>query len=129
MTEQHTQVLVVDDADAIRVFLRVIFQAEGFEVYQAASADEAMAVLTDEAIDMMTLDLGLPDRDGLDFLSDVREAYPDLPVMVLSVRNDKTSRNKAKQLGVQHYLRKPFDTHEILPLIHAMRPDEYSSHQ
>ncbi len=120
----RTQILVVDDADAIRVFLRVVLQAEGFVVYQAASGSEALSVLAEAPIDMMTLDLGLPDYDGLDLLAEVRTSHPYLPVLVLSVRNDRHSRHKAKQLGAQHYLRKPFDYHELLPILHAMRSEE-----
>jgi two-component system KDP operon response regulator KdpE len=120
-------VLVVDDELGIRRFLRVTLQAHGFRVAEAALAGEALDKITTLRPDLVILDLGLPDRDGLDLTRDLRE-WTGVPIIVLSARDREEDKVRALDLGADDYLTKPFGTDELLArlrvaLRHAqMRP-------
>lgn len=117
MTEA-IRVLVVDDEPQIRRFLRVSLAAENFQVIEAASLAEAVLALRDDRPDLMILDLGLPDGDGLALIPKVR-AGSSLPIIVLSVRDDEDGKVRALDAGADDYLTKPFGTAELLARIRA----------
>lgn len=114
--EKH--ILVVDDTASIRSLLSILLQSEGYVVHQAATAMQGLDLLRSQPIDMVTLDLGLPDMDGLDMLESMKQTRPDLPVTILSVRNDTLTKKTAFALGVEHYLTKPFEIQEVLEVVH-----------
>jgi two-component system KDP operon response regulator KdpE len=117
MTET-LRVLIVDDEPQIRRFLRVSLSAEGMQVFEAASLAEAQSALRSDKPDLMILDLGLPDGDGLELIPKVR-AQSTLPIIVLSVRDDETGKVRALDAGADDYLTKPFGTAELLARIRA----------
>lgn len=117
MTET-LRVLVVDDEPQIRRFLRVSLSAENISVIEAASIAEARLALRSDKPDLMILDLGLPDGDGLDLIPLVRETSA-LPIIVLSVRDDEAGKVRALDAGADDYLTKPFGTAELLARIRA----------
>ena len=119
-------VLVVDDEPPIRRFLRATLSTRGFRIAEAATAGEALEKLAASPPDVVLLDLGLPDRDGLDVLVELR-GWSTVPVIVLSARQKEPDKVAALDAGADDYLSKPFGTDELLArmrvaLRHAARP-------
>ena len=112
MSEPHS-VLVVDDEVQIRRFLRAGFELEGFAVHEARDAAEALRTATLRAIDLVILDLALPDLDGGDVLERLR-AWSSVPVIVLSVRSSEAEKVRLLELGADDYVVKPFGMAELL---------------
>jgi len=112
MSEPHS-VLVVDDEVQIRRFLRAGFELEGFAVHEAKDAAEALRAATLRAIDLVILDLALPDLDGGDVLERLR-AWSSVPVIVLSVRSSEAEKVRLLELGADDYVVKPFGMAELL---------------
>ena len=115
---ESLRVLIVDDEPQIRRFLRVSLSAEGVQVFEAANLAEARSALRGDRPDLMILDLGLPDGDGLELIPQVRE-HSSLPIIVLSVRDDEAGKVRALDAGADDYLTKPFGTGELLARIRA----------
>jgi two-component system KDP operon response regulator KdpE len=116
MSEQPVRVLVVDDEPQIRRLLRVSLGAQGYQVREAAHGEEAITMTATERPDVIILDLGLPDLDGLDVLRRIRE-WTDTPIVVLSVREQEAEKVKAFDLGADDYVTKPFGMAELLARI------------
>jgi len=116
---QDKHILVVDDTPSIRAFLTILLESEGYRVFEAENARQGLQIIQQASIHMMTLDLGLPDMDGLDVLQSVKMHHPQLPVSILSVRHDPETKRKAFALGANHYLIKPFDTEQMLEMVEA----------
>jgi two-component system KDP operon response regulator KdpE len=104
---------VIDDEAPIRRFLRATLVSEGYRLCEATSAAEGLDAIAANRPDLVILDLGLPDRDGLDVLRELREWSP-VPVIVLSVRDRETDKVTALDLGADDYLTKPFSVKELL---------------
>ncbi len=111
-------ILVIDDEAAMRRFLRASLGAEGYRVSEAASGAEGLAAAAKEAPDLVVLDLGLPDMDGLEVLAELRRTSL-VPVIVLSVRSDERGKVKALDLGADDYVIKPFGMDELLARLRA----------
>lgn len=101
------RILVIDDESQIRRFLRIVLEAEGHEVLEAATGRAGIAEAARGVPDVVVLDLGLPDRDGKDVLAAIRE-WSQVPVLVLSVRADEVEKIAALDAGAQDYVTKPF---------------------
>lgn len=114
-----SRLLVVDDEPAIRRFLRIALQAAGHEVEEVATGQEALRCVTAHRPEVMLLDLGLPDIDGLDVIAAVR-AFHRLPIIVLSARAEETDKVAALDAGADDYLQKPFGTGELLARLRAV---------
>jgi two-component system, OmpR family, KDP operon response regulator KdpE len=112
------RILIVDDEPQIRRFLRVSLAAHGFEIREAANAQEALQRASSEPPALIVLDLGLPDRDGQALLPDLR-AISDAPVIVLSVRADEREKVQALDAGASDYVVKPFGMPEFLARVRA----------
>jgi two-component system, OmpR family, KDP operon response regulator KdpE len=112
------RILVVDDEAQIRRFLRLGLEVHGYSVLEAASAGEALREAVRERPELVVLDLGLPDREGLEVLSALRE-WSAVPVLVLSVRNREAEKVRAFDLGADDYVVKPFGMPELLARIKA----------
>jgi two-component system KDP operon response regulator KdpE len=110
------RVLIVEDDPAIRRLLRGALMRAGHGVIEAASAREAMAAVDIDKPDAVLLDLGLPDRDGLELIQLVK-ARGDAVLLVVSARVDTAEKVAALDLGADDYLTKPFDTEEVLARI------------
>ncbi len=105
--------LIVDDELPIRRFLRVTLGAEGYRVIEAATAAEAVERIAAQRPDVVILDLGLPDRDGVALTRELRE-WSKIPVVVLSVRDRESDKVAALEAGADDYLTKPFSVGELL---------------
>jgi two-component system KDP operon response regulator KdpE len=110
------QVLVIDDEIQIRRFLRISLQSQGYQTHEAAQGDEGIAVAAQLRPDLIILDMGLPDMDGLDVLRRIRE-WTNTPIIILSVRDTDRDKVMALDAGADDYLTKPFSTDELLARI------------
>lgn len=110
-------VLIVDDEPPIRRFLRTSLATQGFDVIEAETGRAALDTLQRGAVDILVLDLGLPDLDGFEIIRRVREAGSVVPIIVLSSRTDETGKVKALDLGADDYVTKPFGVDELLARI------------
>ena len=112
-------IVAIDDTASIRAFLRVSLEDEGAKFYEAASAREGLELCKKVNPDLVVLDLGLPDMDGLDILPKIKEMnggkHP--PIVVLTVRKGKKTITEAYSKGADAYLSKPFMVEDLLELI------------
>jgi two-component system KDP operon response regulator KdpE len=113
MVSTEPLVLIVDDELPIRRFLRVSLAGEGYRVVEAATAAEALQQIAAQRPDVVVLDLGLPDRDGLTLTREVRE-WSSVPIVVLSVRDRESDKVAALEAGADDYLTKPFGVGELM---------------
>ena len=107
------RVLVVDDEPQIRRFLRASLQSHDYTVLEAENGKEAVRACTTQKPDLIILDLGLPDMDGLDVISTLRE-WSTTPIIVLSIRSDDADKIDALDRGANDYVTKPFSMGELL---------------
>ncbi|GGE76146.1 response regulator transcription factor [Sphingomonas prati] len=112
------RILVVDDEPAIRRLLRTALERVGHAVSEAGNAADALAVLTADRPQVVLLDLGLPDRDGLELVPLMR-ARSDATILVVSARDATDLKVAALDLGAADYITKPFDTDELLARVRA----------
>jgi two-component system KDP operon response regulator KdpE len=112
------RILVVDDEPAIQRFLRTVLNPEEFSVHQAEDGHSALAATAAVKPDIVLLDLGLPDMDGVDVIRRIREWSP-VPIIVLSVREREDDKVAALDAGGDDYLTKPFGVAELLARIRA----------
>jgi two-component system KDP operon response regulator KdpE len=108
------RVLLVDDEPAIRRFLRLSFDAEGYQVEEAGDGKAALDMLRTKAPDLLILDLGLPDLDGFEVIRQLRDLGSSIPIVVLSSRTDEKGKVQALDLGADDYVTKPFGIDELL---------------
>ena len=113
------RVLVVDDEPAILRFLRTGLSAQGFAVSEVGTGKAAMEAINGQAADVVVLDLGLPDMDGLQVIGQVRDAGSAMPIIVLSSRDDEVSKVEALDLGADDFVTKPFGIDELFARIRA----------
>ncbi len=113
------RILVVDDEPAILRFLRTGLGAQGYNVSEAQHGRGALEALRRSTIDLVVLDLGLPDLDGLEILRQMRAAGSVLPVIVLTSRDDERAKVEALDLGADDYVTKPFGIDELFARIRA----------
>lgn len=111
-----TSVLVIDDEVQIRRLLRVSLEKQGYAVHEAGTAADGLQMVLGKKPDIVLLDLGLPDKDGSDLLSDLR-GWSTVPVIVLSVRNAEEEIVRLLDRGADDYLIKPFHTGELVARI------------
>ncbi|HWV52812.1 response regulator [Pseudorhodoplanes sp.] len=114
MNERHAPtVLVVDDEAQIRRFLRAGFELDGYGVHEAENGQDGLRVATLRSIDLVILDLAMPDMDGSDVLERLR-SWSNVPVIVLSVRSSEDEKVRLLELGADDYVVKPFGMAELL---------------
>ncbi|WP_020647854.1 response regulator transcription factor [Solimonas variicoloris] len=118
MSLHAARILVVDDEKPIRKLLRTTLAAQDYEVLEAGDARSALQLLREQAPDLLILDLGLPDRDGLELLREIRAAS-DLPVLILSSRDFEAAKVQALDEGADDYVAKPFGTEELMARLRA----------
>jgi len=127
MADPSAKVLVVDDEKQIRRVLETALPSHGYDVASAASGFEALNRAATFHPDLVVLDLGLPDLDGTEIIRRLRE-WTEVPIIVLSVREDEKDKIKALDAGADDYVTKPFSMGELLArmrvaLRHATRPE------
>jgi len=113
MSDAGQRVLVVDDENSIRRYLRAALSAQGFTVYEAANGEEAVNAVLSNRPDIIILDLGLPDFDGIEVTRRLRE-WSQTPIIILSVREAENDKIAALDAGADDYLTKPFGTGELM---------------
>jgi len=113
MSETGQRVLVVDDENSIRRYLRAALSAQGFTVYEAASGQDTLNAVLSDRPDIIILDLGLPDFDGIEVTRRLRE-WSQTPIIILSVREAENDKIAALDAGADDYLTKPFSTGELM---------------
>lgn len=109
-------VLVVEDDKAIVHLLSTILDANDYRVVQVSTGREALSTISPHCPDVVLLDLGLPDMDGVDIIKNVRQ-WSQVPIIVLSARNRERDKVEALDLGADDYVTKPFGTAELLARI------------
>jgi DNA-binding NtrC family response regulator len=110
-------VLVIDDEPVLQDVLGSLLKGDGFEYLQATTAADGERVLREEEVDVVLLDLMLPDRSGLELLPDIKEFDPHLPVVVITAYSSVESAIEAMRRGAFHYVPKPFKNEEVLHLV------------
>ncbi|KJY95186.1 response regulator [Pseudoalteromonas piscicida] len=117
----HT-ILLIDDEEEIRRFIRLALKAEGLNYVEASTGKEAMSVLKGELPDLVILDLGLPDFDGYSILKKIRETSK-LPVLILTARDQEAEKIKLLEGGANDYLTKPFSIKELVVRVKVLLRD------
>ena len=113
MSETGPIVLVVDDEVQIRRFLRTGFELNGFSVVEAGTGAEAIRAASLQPVDLVIIDLGLPEMDGSEVVERIR-SWSNVPIIVLSVRSSEADKVKLLELGADDYVVKPFGMAELL---------------
>ena len=107
------KILVIEDEKSISHFISTVLNNNGYEAMQARTGSEALSMISSHCPDLIILDLGLPDMDGMDILRQLR-AWSSLPVVVVSARSHERDKVQALDMGADDYLTKPFGTDELL---------------
>ena len=129
MTLANQRVLVVDDEASIRRYLRAALGAQGLTVYESASGKEALQAVLGFRPDIIILDVGLPDIDGIEVTRRLRE-WSQTPIIILSVREAEQDKIAALDAGADDYLTKPFGTGELLARMRvALRKQPLSANE
>jgi len=108
---------VIDDEPVLQDVLETLLSGAGFEYHAAMTAEEGLRILREEEIDVVLLDLMLPDRNGLEVLPDIKTHDPHLPVVVITAHSSVESAIEAMRLGAFHYVPKPFKNEEVTHLV------------
>ena len=116
MTQEHPLVLVIEDEAPLRRYLRATLQSFGYRVEEAATGGEGRNLLLRVNPDVVLLDLGLPDGDGLDLAREIR-GWSRVPIIVVSARGKEEDKLLALDVGADDYLTKPFGSGELLARI------------
>lgn len=106
-------VLVVEDEPPLRRFLRTSLSSNGYRLIEAGTAEQALRAMKENRPDLMLLDLGLPDADGIDLTSRLRE-WTETPIVVISARGREEDKVRAFEAGADDYLTKPFGVNELI---------------
>jgi two-component system KDP operon response regulator KdpE len=113
------RILIVDDEPAILRFLRAGLGSHGYVILEAENGQKALDAARSKQADILVLDLGLPDIDGLEVIKRIRDAGFVVPIIVLSSRNDEAAKVQALDAGADDYVTKPFGIEELLARIRA----------
>ena len=119
LPETPLAILIVEDEQAIRRFVRTALEGEGYRVHEADTVRRGLLEAGTRKPDLIILDLGLPDGDGVDFIRDLR-TWSRLPVLVLSARIEEYDKVEALDAGADDYLIKPFGVAELLARVRAI---------
>lgn len=114
-----SKILVVDDDPNIRELVGLFLKNEGFDIYEASDGVEALSKLETIKVDMVILDVMMPNMDGWELCSELRKYY-DFPLLMLTVNGETSQKVKGFQLGTDDYLVKPFDPLELVARVKAL---------
>ena len=113
MNTNRYRLLLVEDESSIRNFVKTVLETNGYQVLTAANCQLGVMMFSSHTPDMVILDLGLPDRDGLEFIREIRK-FSAVPILVLSARTQESDKVAALDLGANDYVTKPFGTEELM---------------
>ncbi|SFM96476.1 two-component system, OmpR family, KDP operon response regulator KdpE [Formivibrio citricus] len=119
MTETSVNILLIEDEPQIRRFVRSALEEQGWKVLEAESGQRGLIDAGTRRPDLLILDLGLPDMDGVELIRDFR-AWSNAPVLILSARTDETDKIEALDAGADDYLAKPFGIGELVARVRAL---------
>ena len=111
-------IVIVEDEEHISKALKILLESEGYTVFVANDQKSGQIACSSRCPDLVLLDLGLPDKDGIFLIQEIR-SYSDIPIIILSARDGENSKINALDLGADDYLTKPFSTSELLARIRA----------
>ena len=118
MSNNKYKILVVEDDKNISSMIQTVLDSNGYQVLTAQRCQQGILMLTSHVPDLVLLDLGLPDADGLEFVKFARQISP-VPIIILSARSDEQDKVTALDLGANDYITKPFGTGELLARVRA----------
>lgn len=118
MGEEKLRILIVDDERSIRRFLTMALTSQGYAVAEAVDGESALQAVVTQRPDVLILDLGLPDIDGIEVVQRLRE-WSELPILILSVREQEADKIAALDAGADDYLTKPFQVGELMARLRA----------
>lgn len=121
-----TTVLIVEDEKEIRRFLRIALEGESLRVFDSETLQRGLIEAATRKPDLVILDLGLPDGDGIEFIRDVRQ-WSEMPIVVLSARSDEQDKIDALDAGADDFLSKPFGVGELLARVRVALRRHYSA--
>jgi two-component system KDP operon response regulator KdpE len=127
MSAAPLRVLIVDDEPPIRKLLRMGLNTQGYETIDAANGKDALEAIK-QRLDLVILDLGLPDMSGHDLLRTIRARNESVPIIVLSSRGDEAGKVQALDLGADDYVTKPFGMEELLARLRAALRHQLQTH-
>jgi two-component system KDP operon response regulator KdpE len=119
MSDHPRKILIVDDEPEIRRFLRASFKLYNHKLFEAENGEQAIEKAFEEKPDLIILDLGLPDFDGVEVTQRIRE-FSTVPIIILSVRNGESDKIEALDAGADDYLTKPFSMGELLARVRVV---------
>jgi len=128
MSAPSPKVLVIDDEPPIRKLLRMGLSAHGYEILEAPNGRISLELLEQKKPDLVILDLGLPDMQGLELLRMIRARNEGVPIVILSSRGDEASKVQALDLGADDYVTKPFGMDELLARMRAALRHQLQTH-
>ena len=108
------RVLVIEDNVDLRDYLRLALESQQYEVLTARNGKEALSFLNGHAVDAVITDLFMPEMDGIETITELRKQFPTMRVIAMSGRSGVDYLTVARELGVTHTLRKPFEIDELL---------------
>lgn len=109
-----TKLLVVDDDSHIRELVKVFLENEGLDILEAVDGVDALSKLDSEKIDMVIMDIMMPNMDGWELCREIRKFYNDLPILMLTAKGETAQKVKGFNLGTDDYLVKPFEPEELI---------------
>ncbi len=112
-------ILIIEDEPQIRQFLRISLEAQSYQVTIASNANDGIELAKKQPIDLIILDLGLPDKDGYEVITAIRK-YEQTPIIVLSVRASEDEKVRALDNGANDYVTKPFGISELMARVRAL---------
>ena len=118
MSNNKFKILVMEDENNISSFVKTVLEANGYHVITAATCNQGIMMFSSYIPDLVILDLGLPDRDGLEFIREIRQEHIT-PILVLSARAQESDKVAALDLGANDYVTKPFGTAELMARVRA----------
>ncbi|MFH1061930.1 MAG: response regulator transcription factor [Candidatus Omnitrophota bacterium] len=119
MSKSNLRLLIVDDEKTIRNFLKTALSSYGYNVFEAVNGKDALIKARQTRPDIIILDLGLPDIDGIEVISRIRRQFKT-PIIILSIRDNAAEKTIALNLGADDYLTKPFSIEELLARLQAV---------
>ncbi len=113
----NAKIVIVDDDPIVLASCKRVFEAEGFEVYLVPSADQALKVMENNIIDILLIDIKMPERDGMYLTRAVKKQWPEVPIVVMSGYPTPETIAEGLTLGAEEFIAKPFTPDELLKTV------------